>query len=227
MSKILGSLCIISLTLLSGSAVHPQTSTEPNAMREKARKLLLSFPDNSVKGSETAELTIVEFSDYQCPFCARHFRETLPQIERHYIKTGKVKYVFRNFPIEPIHPLAFKAAEAANCAGEQGKYWEMHDRLFANQKALSPPDLSRHAKVVGLDMSRFQPCLDSGSEAAKIRADIQDGIALGVKSTPTFLLAHTGRNHPEGGGIRGLRGAVPYETFKKAIDDLLARPPKP
>jgi len=169
----------------------------------------------------------MEFSDYQCPFCARHFRETLPQLEKDYIITGKVKYVFRNFPIESIHPLAFKAAEAANCAGEQGKYWEMHDRLFANQKTLTPPDLSRHAKAIGLDMAQFQPCLDSGAQAAKIRADIQDGVALRVKSTPTFLLIQTERNHQEGGGIRGLRGAASYEAFKKIIDSLLASASKP
>ena len=189
---------------------------------QAAEAILLSGDGAPFKGKETAGVVIIEFSDYQCPFCARHVRETLPQLEKDYIKTGKVKYVFRNFPIESIHPLAFKAAVAANCAGDQGKYWEMHDRLFSNQKALAPVELSRHAQAVGLDMPRFQRCLDTDEQAAKIRADIRDGIALKVKGTPTFLLMRAGSNYQEPGAVRGLRGAASYEAFKKNIDSLLA-----
>ena len=91
------------------------------------KNLVLSIKDDPFKGSSTAKVTLIEFSDYQCPFCARHVRETFPQIERDYIATGKVKYVFRDFPLTAIHKQAFKAAEAANCAGAQDKYWDMHD----------------------------------------------------------------------------------------------------
>jgi protein-disulfide isomerase len=99
------------------------------------RGVVLGTGDGPFKGAPDARVTVVEFSDYQCPFCGRHARETLPKIDETYIKTGKVKYVFRDFPLERIHPNAVKAAEAARCAGESGKYWEMHNRLFGDQKA--------------------------------------------------------------------------------------------
>src|SRR3990167_1145976 len=106
-------------TLLRGRVATPPP--EP-------QNVVLSVKDNPFKGEKNAKITLIEFSDYQCPFCSRHSRDTLPQLEREYIASGKLKYVFRNFPIESIHPLAFKAHETANCAGEQGKYWEMQDR---------------------------------------------------------------------------------------------------
>ena len=103
------------------------------------------------RGKADARVTIVEFTDYQCPFCSRYVRETYPQLDKEYVQTGKVKYVLRDLPLEAIHPLAMKAAEAAHCAGEQGKYWEMHDRLFANQTELARTDLAKHAQALGLD----------------------------------------------------------------------------
>ena len=102
------------------------------------------------KGSPDAPLTIVEFSDFQCPFCRRHWQQTYGQLDRDYISTGKVRYVFRHFPLERIHPQALKASEATECAAAQGKFWEMHDRLFANQQALMPADLVKHAQALGL-----------------------------------------------------------------------------
>ena len=186
---------------------------------------VLGVDDNPFKGDGKAKLTIIEFSDYQCPVCAGHFRETLPQIEKDYIKTGKVKYIFRDFPIETIHPQAPKAHEAAHCAGEQGKYWAMHDRLFANQKALTPPDLSRHAEGIKLDLARFDPCLDSGRHRPKVMKGIADGLKAGVKGTPTFLLVLRGPDGELVNAAKGIRGAPPYDKFKAAIDSLLS-PPK-
>lgn len=185
-------------------------------------EFLLRVDDQPFKGSPSAALTIIEFSDYQCPFCARHFRETMPQIERDYIKTGKVRYVFRDFPIESIHPRAFKAAEAAHCAGEQGKYWQMHDRLFADQKALAEKDLPNHAEAIGLEPQAFRQCLASGKYATGIRKDLADGSALGVKATPTFLLGFTEASGAQVKVLRGIKGAAPYAVFKKALDGLLA-----
>ena len=130
-------------TLLRGRV--PAPPPEP-------QNVVLEIKGDPFKGQPDAKVTLIEFSDYQCPFCSRHSRDTLPQLEREYIASGKLKYVFRNFPIESIHPQAFKAHEAANCAGEQGKYWEMHGRLFANQKAMSPKDLSDHAQALALEM---------------------------------------------------------------------------
>ena len=149
-------------------------------------------------------------------------RETLPQLEREYIATGKIKYAFRNFPITAIHPLAFKAHEAANCSGEQEKYWEMHDRLYANPTALGPGDLSRHARALTLDLPKFQRCLDSGKHAEKIRADVAEGNLAGVKGTPTFFLGVTRPDDTQITAVRIIRGAQPYAAFKAAIESLLS-----
>src|SRR3989304_9730917 len=134
----------------------------------------LSVDGAPFKGDKNAKVTLIEFSDFQCPFCALYVNQTLPQIENDYIKTGKVKYVFKDFPLS-IHQNAPKAAEAALCAGEQGKYWEMHDLLFKNQKALGPDNLSSYAKDLALDTSKFKECLDSGKYAAKIKKDMEEG----------------------------------------------------
>ncbi|MGH6802187.1 MAG: DsbA family protein, partial [Methyloceanibacter sp.] len=116
-------------------------------------------------GTPDAPVTVIEFSDYQCPFCQRHFASTLPALKKEYIDTGKVRYVFRDFPLDSIHSLARKAAEAAHCAGEQGKYWEMHDTLFKNQRALMVDNLKGFARDLGLNVDGFNSCLDQGNYA--------------------------------------------------------------
>jgi protein-disulfide isomerase len=186
------------------------------------RDLTLDVGHSPVKGSDKAVLILVEFSDYQCPFCGQYARETFPQIRRDYIDTGKLKHVFRDFPIESIHPDALKAAEAAHCAGEQGKYWEMHDRLFANQRALGQAQLVVHAQALGLDSQPFQQCLDSGKYAGEIRKNLEDGQKAGVRGTPTFFLGHTdAKDSSQVRVARMLVGAQPYARFKEAIDALL------
>lgn len=174
------------------------------------------------KGDKAAKVTLVEFTDYQCPFCSRHFRQTWPQLEQDYVKTGKVRFFLRDLPLDSIHPQAFKAAEAAHCAGEQGKFWEMHDRLFANQRALGRQDLTGHAQALGLDVGAFDTCVDSGKAAAQIRKDVADSEQAGARGTPIFYL---GLTEPNGSSIKAvavIRGARPYATFKEAIDGLLA-----
>jgi protein-disulfide isomerase len=175
------------------------------------------------EGDESAKVTIVEFSDFQCPFCARFHTGTLPQIQKDYVETGKVRHVFRNLPLESIHPMAFKAAEASLCASDQGKYWEMHNLLFANQQALAPEQLVGHAKTLGLDAAAFQKCLDSGKQAARIRTDLEEAGKLGVNGTPAFLI---GVAMPDGKvkTVRFVSGARPYADFKAAIDAALATP---
>src|SRR5439155_17461435 len=138
-------------------------------------------------GEATAKVVMVEFSDYQCPFCGRHANETFAPLMEQYVKTGKVRYIFKNFPLESIHPLAEKAAEAAECMGEQGKYWEGHERLFKNQQALDVKELPAHALVLGLDVPKFQQCLDSGKYTAKVKADVAEGTKLNVRGTPSFF----------------------------------------
>ena len=188
----------------------------------QAPATVLSVDGAPFKGDKNAKVTLVDFTDYQCPFCARHVRETWPQIEKDYISTGKVKYVVRDFPIESIHPHAFKAAEATHCAGEQGKYWEIHDRLFADQKALALKDLPPHAQTLGLDVPKFQQCLESGRHAAKVRKDLADGQKAGVTGTPSFFLGLTEPNDSQVKVQKSLKGAQPYAAFKEAIDSLLS-----
>ena len=147
---------------------------------------------------------------------------TLPQIEKDYIQTGKLKYVFSDLPLESIHKQAFKAHEAANCAGDQGKYWEMHNQLFANQRKMRRKDLSAYAKAIGLNLSGFEGCLDSGTHAKEIRKDIAAGVNVGIRGTPTFLLGYTESDPSKVKAVKMLRGAQPYPQFKQAIDELLA-----
>jgi protein-disulfide isomerase len=127
----------------------------------------------------------------------------------------------RDLPLESIHPQALKAAEATHCAGAQGKYWEMHDRLFANQRQLSRPDLSKHAQSLGLDVAAFDKCLDSGESAARVRKDIEQAQKLQANGTPTFFLGLADSNGAEMKGTR-LVGAKPYPAFKAMIDRLLS-----
>ena len=175
------------------------------------------------KGESAARLTIIEFADYQCPMCRRHFRDVLPQIEAEYIKPGKVRYVLRDYPLEAVHPQALKAAEAARCAGDQEKYWEMHDRLLDNPRALGPKDLPEHAGALGLDVPSFQQCLDSGRYEEAIREDIEAGLRAGVRGTPTFFLGLTEANDSPVKVLRRIPGASEYVGFKRLIDSLLSR----
>jgi protein-disulfide isomerase len=169
------------------------------------------------KGAANAKVAIIEFSDYQCPFCARYEKDTYPQIVKDYVDTGKVKYVWRDLPLESIHPNAFKAAEAAHCAGEQGRFWEMHDQLFANYRNLAAEELPKHAEAVKVDAAQFQQCLASGRHATAIRQDMTDAANVGVTGTPSFLI---GVVQPNGTVkvTKKLVGAQPYAEFKAAID---------
>ena len=181
----------------------------------------LNLADAPFRGEKNARLTLVEFSDYQCPFCARHVVQTLPQIINDYVKTGKLKYFRRDFPLESIHPVAAKAAEAAHCAGEQGKYWEMHDRLVAHVRSLDAKSMPEHAKALGLDAARFRQCYDSGKYAARVRSDVADGLKAGVSGTPMFFLGPTTDNLANWKATRSLMGAVPYAEFREALESLL------
>jgi protein-disulfide isomerase len=166
-------------------------------------------------------VALVEFSDYQCPFCARNFKQTIPQVMSEYVETGKVKYIFRDYPLIQIHPHAFKAAEAAHCGGDQGKYWEMHDKLFTNQTSLSPENLATYAKDIGLDVAQYEQCMDSSKHGEKIRNDMAEAQKAGVSGTPGFLF---GLTEPDGKTVKVTKlisGAQPYANFKAAIDSLL------
>ncbi len=178
-----------------------------------------SIADAPARGRAEAPVTLVEFSDYQCPFCQRFFTTTLPILMKEYVDTGKVRYVFRDFPLDQLHPQARKAAEASHCAGEQGKYWEMHEVIFRNQRALAGPQLAEHAIAVGVEKTKFDECLASGRYAARVARGLTDGAAVGVRGTPTFVV---GRTKP-GDFVEGtaIRGAHPLDAFRRIIDQTL------
>ena len=192
------------------------------AAAEPPREIVLDINGAPSKGDRKARLVLVEYSDYQCPFCSRYVRDTFPLIERDYIKTGKLRYVFRDFPLESIHPNALIASEAAACAGEQGKYWEMHDRLFDNQGALASSDMSAHAQAVGLAPPDFQQCLASGKYKEQIRKGMAEAMGLGVTGTPTFFIGLASPDDSKVKVVRALKGAAPYANFKEVLDSILA-----
>ena len=161
------------------------------------------------QGNPDAAVTIVEFSDFECPFCVR-VQPTLQRLMERY--AGRLRLVYRHFPLVSIHPDASKAAEASLCAGEQNRFWEYHDLLFAEQHALGEDDLKEKALRLGLAGAEFDVCLDSGRHAAAVREDLLAASALGVSGTPAFFV-----------NGRFLSGAVPFEHFTELIDDELAR----
>ena len=187
------------------------------------RNVTVSLDDDPSRGDPNAPVTLVEFSDYQCPFCARHFRETLPQIEAEYVKTGKVRYVFRDFPLD-IHPQAERAAQAAHCAGDQGQYWPMHDQLFGNPRAIGLDDFTAQATAIGLDLVQFNACLSDKKYAEEVKKDLKEGQQLGITGTPGFFIGRTDAAANQVKGARALIGAQPYASFKAIFDAFLAPP---
>ena len=170
-------------------------------------------------GKADAEVVMVEFSDYECPFCGRFFRDTLPKIKKEYVETGKVKYVYKDFPLD-FHKQAPKAAEAAHCAGEKGKYWEMHDLLFANQRQMNIPSLIKRADKLGLNLDGFRECINDGRYMQGIAKDIEAGQRTGLRGTPSFVIGRQNKSGEVTGDL--IVGAAPYTAFKAAIDALLA-----
>ena len=165
--------------------------------------------DDPSIGSASAPVTLIEFSDFQCPFCQR-VAPTLKQVKEKY--GDKLRVVWKDFPLTQIHPQAFKAGEAGHCAADQGKFWEYHDRLFANQQALQPTDLKKYATDLGLDANAFNTCLDSSRYGERVRDGVAEGSRLGVNSTPTIYI-----------NGRVLSGAQPFETFVTMIDEELSK----
>ena len=167
--------------------------------------------DDPALGNPSAPVTIVEFGDFQCPFCGRFFADTEQKIIDAYVKTGQARFVYRDFPITAIHEHAQKAAEAAECANEQGKFWPYHDRLYQRQSELGIENYKRWAVELGLDAGRFNACLDSGKYAGEVQSDFRDGQSAGVSGTPTTFV-----------NGRLISGALPFEQFKSAIEEALA-----
>lgn len=174
------------------------------------------------RGSRDAPLVLVEFSDYQCPFCRRHAQQVLPELLKQYVETGKVRYAMKQFPLVSLHPQAELAARAALCAGDQGDYWEMHDALFSWSGALSPEALEKGAGELGLDAGDFAACVAGGRHAGAVAADQALGQQLGVRGTPNFFLGRPDATDPQRVTlVQRIPGAVAYPVFSAAIDALL------
>lgn len=179
----------------------------------------VSADDDAVLGNPDAPVTIIEFSDFQCPFCRKFWRETLPQIKKDYLLTGKAKLVYRDFPLTQLHPGATPAAEGAECAKEQGGFWEMHDAIFEEQEQqgqgtiqFTADDVKKWAAKIGLNTSKFNQCLDSGKYKQEVDKDIADGSAAGVTGTPAVFV-----------NGRLIVGAQPFAAFKAVIDEELKK----
>ena len=194
----------------------------PGDAAEGAPAEIVSLDGAALRGSRQAPLAVIVYSDFQCPFCAHFAETTFRELDRDYIADGKLVFAFRHLPLSN-HSQAFAAAAAATCAGRQGKFWEMHDRLFANAKTLKTAPWKTFAADLGLNSAQFDSCLDSeGPEI--VRTDLALAEALDIAGTPSFLIGRIGRD----GRVRvsnRLAGALPIGSFKSTIDPLLAKLP--
>jgi protein-disulfide isomerase len=183
-------------------------SSAPTAIPQVTR-YDVPVDDDPALGPADAPITLIEFSDFECPYCQRWNAEVFGRLKEEY--GDQVRFIYRDFPLESIHANAFPAAEAANCANEQGQFWPYHDKLFGMQQGLSTQAYTRYASDLGLDLDMFNDCLESGKYKAEVQADFDFAANLGVRSTPTFFI----------NGI-ALVGAQPFEVFKDLIDKELA-----
>jgi protein-disulfide isomerase len=187
-----------------------QAAVGAGAQPTPAGPVDVSVDDDPSLGPADAPVTIIEFSDFQCPYCSRFQTETFPQIIQNY--GDRVRFVYRDFPLTSLHANALKAAEASECADDQGAYWKYHDLLFQNQSALDDASLKNYAASLGLDTAAFNQCLDSDSTMSEIQKDYQDGITAGVQGTPAFFV---------NGNL--IEGAQPYSVFQAAIEAALTK----
>ena len=171
-------------------------------------------PDDPILGEADAKITMYEFSDFQCPFCQKAADGAVAEFKKSsYFKNGEVKLAFKQFPLNSIHPQAQKAAEASLCAHEQGKFWEMHDVIFANQRAISVDNLKTYAGQIGLNQGDFDTCLDSSKKAGKVASDLEEAATAGGRGTPYFVLEKDGKTV-------AVSGAQPWPNFEAAIQSL-------
>ena len=192
----------------AGSAAAQGAPAQPT--QPPARLRNVSPDDDPALGPEDAPVTVIEFSDFQCPYCKSFRDNTFDALQQKY--GNKIRFVYRDFPLTSIHPEAMKAAEAADCANEQGKFWEIHDLLFSTQASIGVSNSKQLAQQLGLDADKCNQCLDSDKYAQEVQADMNDGNSYGVTGTPTFFI----------NGVR-LIGAQPLSAFTSVIDQELGK----
>lgn len=196
------------------------------AQPPQVTKGVASVDDDPILGNKNAPVTIIEFSDYECPFCKRHFESAHPELVKKYIDTGKVKLVFRDFPLSFHDPMASKEAIAASCARDQGgdkKYYEFHDEIFkrttSNGNGLDDTKIQKIASDLKLNITTFTTCLSDTTKADEVKKDIADGSAAGASGTPTFLIGKSTSDGKIDGDL--VVGAQPFAAFQAVIDPLL------
>ena len=211
-----------------------QTHAELTQIRQTQRDLaadvsaargtpLLDMAGAPSLGSPDAPITLIEFADYECPFCLRHFTQTMPQIEANYIRTGKVRYIFRDFPIDQLHPGAIRAHEAARCATEQNRFWEMHRLMFSAPGSHTDAMLDAKAQEAGLKLDDYHACMASDRTVAAIKENVSLVTQLGATGTPTFFFGVREKGSEQIRIIQALAGAQPYSEFEQVFAKLAAR----
>jgi protein-disulfide isomerase len=197
---------------------RPAAPAQPSAPAPVDDKVSMAFTSGGFSvGKENAPLVLIEYTDYQCPFCQRYHNDSFAQIKANFIDTGKVRYISRDFPL-PFHENARRSATAARCAAEQGKFWELRHTMIVNASQLQADKLGGYAQLASMDVPKFQACVDSDKYRAAIDKDIAEGSAAGVNGTPSFVLGRV-----ENGKLQGVRmvGAMPYAQFEAKIQDML------
>ena len=198
-------------------AAPAPANTAPAAARSSDKVQLKIASDWHWLGREDAPVTIVEFTDYQCPFCRKYHTETFAQLKKNYIDTGKVRFASRDLPLS-IHPNAQRAAEAARCAGEQNKFWELRDAMITNSADLSQDAILKYAQTTGLDIPSFKACAESDKYKAEIQKDAADAGTVGINGTPSFIIGKTVQDAVEGDRVVG---ALPVSTFESEIQKFM------
>jgi len=189
-----------------------------------ANKVRMEVGAAPVLGESTAPITIIEFTDYQCPFCQRFHLATFPLLKRDYIDTGKVRFVSRDLPLTEIHRHALRAAQAARCAGDQDKFWALRDQLQRSGEALDLSNLLDYAGALNLDLPTFRTCVENEKYRSAVMNDAVQATGIGVNATPSFLI---GKSTPTGVDGELISGAVPYEIFSAKLKILLGETPAP
>jgi len=185
-------------------------------------QIALTIDKAPMRGNAASPVVLVEVSDFECPFCGRHVRQTAPLLEKDYVDSGKIRHAFINFPLAS-HRNAFRAAEAGLCAGDQGKFWELHARMFASQKQLAPALLPALAGSAGVNGEQLRSCLDSGRKRDQVSSDQAMAQRAGVTATPTFFVGRLDPKTRTFTVTARIIGAKPYPVFQQALDAALAR----
>ncbi len=199
--------------------ILPGLAFQSPAFAQKGQKISLKDAPSLKEGSP--EIVLVEIADFECSYCGMGAREVLPLVHEKFVRTGKVELVFLHLPLD-MHPHAFKAAEAAACAGDQGKFWDMHHLLFAKQNALAEDQLAGYAKELGLNAEAFQACFSKGRMAPGIRDDVRTANLLGISSTPFYLIARRAPGGDKARILEAIKGLPPYEYMEEKLNAALA-----